>query len=102
MAIDINKLRNTYATNRAETLESAADFFSINLSEWTFEETSVEEKQGSGNDIVVIFNGTLTKEGEDTIYITELIDYHRLAYSYSYGRKIEEPIDEPEEGDDEE
>lgn len=97
MAVNIDKVREQYATNREELFQSIADFYSIDLSEWTFTENSAVEQQGDGNDILVIFRSELTKEGEEPIFINEIIDYHRLAYSYGFGIKIEEPEPDPEE-----
>lgn len=100
MAIDFNEIRTKYATNREETLELACETYGKDISEWSFTEVSQEEWHGTGNDVVAIFRGTLTKEGDETIYITELIDVHRLAYSYSF-RYGEEVIPEDEEGEEE-
>lgn len=101
MAIDINKVRKQYAKNREETINACAELLGINLSEWTFTEVSAEERKGNGNDILVLFHSTLTKEGEIDILIDEIIDYHRLSYSYSYGWDIPEPEEEETEPEDE-
>lgn len=101
MAIDINKVRKQYAKNREETINACVDLLGITLSEWTFTEVSAEEKKGLGNDILVLFHSTLTKEGENDILIDEIIDYHRLSYSYSYGWDIPEPEEEETEPEDE-
>lgn len=102
MAVNINKVREKYVPNRQQTLESAAELFGIDLSEWTFTELSAREEAGNGNDVFVIFESTLTKEGEEVIYISEIIDYHRLAYSYNYryGEEDEDIIIEPDEEDE--
>lgn len=97
MAIDINKVRKQYAKKREETINACGDFLGITPSEWTFTEVSAEEKKGLGNDILIMFHSTLSKEGENDILIDEIIDYHRLAYSFSYGWDIPEPEGEDEE-----
>lgn len=102
MAIDINKVRRQYAKNREETINACAELLGITLSEWTFTEVSAEEKKGLGNDVLVMFHSTLTKEGETDIIIDEIIDYHRLAYSCSYGLDLPEEEQEEIPPEDEE
>lgn len=101
MAIDINKVREKYSTNRDETLRLASYEYHINLPDWTYTEISAKEVKGIGNDVLVIFEGTFTKPGEETIYITEIIDCHRLKYSYSFRYGEPEVIPPEEEGEDE-
>ena len=101
MAIDVKKIRQQYATNRLETLDRVAELYEVDLSEWEFTEDSYKEVKGLGNDELVIFNCTLRKDGEIDIIITEIIDVHRLKYSYSIAKDIEYEIPDDSEEDEE-
>lgn len=101
MQIDIDAVRNKYSAKRYETLQEACNSYGKDLSEWKFIETSARLQPGNGKDILAIFECTLTKEGDETIYITEIIDVHRLAYSYSFRYGEETVIPDDEEGSEE-